>query len=193
MRLGLLVVLTAIVGGLVIPSVTAQGQVPGIDGRNWSTVWTCSNCKREIGRSAWPPLNCPHCNAKLLNGVEGGFKQPQPNAQNAPLARAIPQDEPPMSLQPGRGPPLPGAVGQTPVSPTPNAVNNVTVQGNWVMWTAFGIIGGAGLVIFLALIFWVVFLTNVSRSRTARPRRRRRPVLDDDDDDDDDRPRRRRR
>lgn len=105
----------------------------------------------------------------------------------------------PNGLQPADGPGV-----QTDWTPPPSVSPTPTVKkadGSWVMWTAFGIIGAAVMVMILAAIFWVVFLTNMSRSRTVRRAlrpRRRRPVRDDEDDeddedDDDDRPRRRRR
>jgi hypothetical protein len=85
-------------------------------------------------------------------------------------------------------------VWQTP--PASGTPAKKAVDTSWVTGVVFALIGFAALVIIAAAICWMVFLSNMLKSRTVRravnPRRTRRRARDYDDDDDDDRPRRRR-
>jgi DNA-directed RNA polymerase subunit RPC12/RpoP len=52
-----------------------QPQMPNM----METVWTCSRCGQELSRNtAAPPSRCPHCGAKIMNGVDSGPSTPSP-------------------------------------------------------------------------------------------------------------------
>jgi hypothetical protein len=41
-------------------------------GPRFERVWKCSRCGGELGRGLRPPDRCPHCGARIINGVPNG-------------------------------------------------------------------------------------------------------------------------
>ncbi|MCI0378045.1 MAG: hypothetical protein L0215_10585 [Gemmataceae bacterium] len=115
-------------------------------------VWQCTGCRGELGRGAFPPNQCPHCGARIINGIGGPntpinpggnppFNPPvflpnppmnplEVNAQeNPPLEQ--PPPNPPMEVQPPPFNPVGFPVGQNVVNPPQEAdgVNGYLILG----------------------------------------------------------------
>lgn len=132
-------------------------------------------------------------------GPPGGYggmnQQPVPVAPVEPemvIPRPNPGGDfnPPGGWQPANNPqgganPLPTPGWQTP--PASNPPVKKAIDTSWVTGVVFALIAFAALVIIAAAVCWMVFLSNMLRSRTVRravnPRRRRRPRRYDDDED----------
>jgi hypothetical protein len=150
-RVGLLGVAAVLLGGLVVPSVLAQfprgGQIPAPApnpgmrpqmpdfpaGPQVERVWTCTGCGKEIGRGNFPPGTCPHCNAKIVNGIGNGDKPAQPdNGGVVPnpggYGRQPGQVQPNPGLNPGGPPGGYGGMNQQ-QQPQPVPVTPVEPQG----------------------------------------------------------------
>lgn len=61
------------------PPVIQPPKIPTIE-----RIWTCSKCRAEIGRGAFPPGTCPNCGVRIINGV-GGPNPPGPNPMPPPF------------------------------------------------------------------------------------------------------------
>ena len=49
-------------------------------------IWQCTGCGGELGRGLTaPPSTCPHCGARIINGVGNGI--PQPGMGICPICR----------------------------------------------------------------------------------------------------------
>jgi hypothetical protein len=62
--------------GINPPGMNPPGMMPGGGGPTIVNVWTCEGCGGELGRGlSAPPSTCPHCGAKIINGVGNGIPQ----------------------------------------------------------------------------------------------------------------------
>jgi hypothetical protein len=66
--------------GMNPPGMNPPGMNPGglpNNGPVFENVWTCGKCGKELGRGlSAPPDRCPHCGARIINGVGNGVSQP---------------------------------------------------------------------------------------------------------------------
>jgi hypothetical protein len=117
-----------------IPEPRIPGGPGGLGGPLFENVWTCSGCKKEIGRGAFPPDTCPHCNARIINGMGNGDKP----ARNDDGGMMAPRMDPRGMGGEMRGPPAPapGVVGgdfiapEDPLVPLPNRRGGMGVEFN---------------------------------------------------------------
>lgn len=98
--------------GMNLPGMNPPGMnPPGMPGGGMTVqkIWTCSGCNKELGRGLTaPPSQCPHCGARILNGVGGGIPQPGMQGMNPPAMNPPAMNPPGMNL-PGVNPPgMPG-------------------------------------------------------------------------------------
>ena len=96
---------------------------PGMPGGGMTTVkvWTCTGCGQELGRGlSAPPNQCPHCGARIINGVGNGIPQPGMQGMNPPPMN--PGFNPPAMNPPIMNPPAfnPGGVDMNPPLPVMN-------------------------------------------------------------------------
>ena len=90
-------------------------------------VWTCSGCGKELGRGLTaPPDHCPHCGARIINGVGNGIRQPGMGGGVVPPNPTPPANPPGMvpTPPPGANPnPNPPQMNPPVVNPNPPAFN----------------------------------------------------------------------
>jgi hypothetical protein len=160
-------------------------------------IWTCSKCGAEVGRGDFPPATCPHCGARLLNGVGGGGRGPSgpPNnnfTPNGPQANTPPMNQPP-NTQPNPQPPVNNPVNipneQPPVGGfdrprTTTTTASTTSSGtdgedsnSWI-WIMVGIAGGALLLAVGAVVVFTIMRQVGDGAELAQDRRRRRRRLE---------------
>ncbi|MCI0638336.1 MAG: hypothetical protein L0Y72_13700 [Gemmataceae bacterium] len=48
-------------------------------------VWQCTGCRGELGRGAFPPNQCPHCGARIVNGIGGPNSPIKPGGNPPPF------------------------------------------------------------------------------------------------------------
>ena len=102
--------------------------------------WTCSGCKGNLGTGSFPPSRCPHCNARIINGVGsgsgigssnpgiGGYRPPNSNprfptnvkSSSGPGSTPPNTTPPPSNVAPGSSTP--------PANPNPAPPNNAPVN-----------------------------------------------------------------
>ena len=78
--------------------------MPGLGGApRIVKVWRCTGCGNEIGRGLnAPPSTCPHCGARIINGIGNGI--PQPGMGLNPTGPIIPPGFNPNPAAPGNPP-----------------------------------------------------------------------------------------
>jgi hypothetical protein len=133
----------------------------------FETVWTCSNCKKVLGRGGGMPAlaTCPNCGVRFINGT-----QPWDPARGNPPAEAprmLPPDPPAEAAAP------PAAPEDTP----PNASPATTTAGPKTRALVVGILLGGLVFGLIAVIGGALLIYHL-----AKPKRRtsRYPALDDD-------------
>lgn len=89
-------------------------------------VWTCSGCGKEIGRGlAFPPNTCPHCGARIINGVGNGVPQPGMGGSRSPSRPRTSNGSPPPATGPAAPPPAAAPAAEPPPVVAPNPPGDV--------------------------------------------------------------------
>ena len=167
-----------VIGG---PGIGGPGMVgPGIGGT--VTVWSCPNCKREVGRGNLPPAMVTCCGQTYVNGKSLGFGPPPVAPPTAPPV--VPPVTPAQPAPAPFVPPAAPAEANPPPPAAPPVFNNPVVAGVPASADASQAISsgsgklialGVGIVLVgLLMLGGVVFLVVQSqRSGAPAPRRRR--------------------
>lgn len=158
-------------------------------GPRFVDVWSCGNCKTELGRGAKPALDsCPRCGVRFVNGGAGGIPNfrstptPLPETGNsadpdlAPrgISRFAPGTPPGTSAPSTVLPPSSSETrdGSTPPSPSGDRSSEpISPFGALVLKVMISIFG----VLFLMGILGGITLIIIANRRQVSPRARRRP------------------
>jgi hypothetical protein len=186
------------------PNMNPPG-MPGLGGPRIVKVWRCTGCGGEIGRGLnAPPNTCPHCGARIVNGIGNGI--PQPGMGNNPTLPVTPPGFNPNPAGPVNPPEFnpvapPGAndvqpvVNAPPFNPNggnPSEVN--TGSGFKSDDSSSSSSGGARKALIIALVVGIIvvgvsillggtflMIYVMKRNGSSAPRRRRRRDEDYDD------------
>lgn len=139
-RITLLAVLAALGAAVILNDAQGQMRGPRIPrigprpvGPKIVKVWTCTGCGKEIGRGlAFPPNTCPHCGARIINGVGNGIPQAGMGGSRSPVGPRRSPNSPPPAAGPTNPPPAtnpnPNATPNPPAVAPPPPVENVPVS-----------------------------------------------------------------
>jgi hypothetical protein len=175
------------------PNMNPPG-MPGIGGPRIVKVWTCTGCGQELGRGLnAPPSTCPHCGARIVNGIGNGI--PQAGMGNRPTGPINPP-----GFNPAPPPDFNGAqpvVNAPPFIPNGGNPSDVNVGSNAGSGdSSSNTLGGArkGLIIALVIgilmvgvavlvggTFLLIYAMKGNGSSSSRRRRRRIDDYDDRD------------
>jgi hypothetical protein len=157
-------------------------------------VWTCTGCGQELGRGlSAPPDKCPHCGARIINGVGNGIPQPgaggmnlnpQPNPGFNPNPAVFPPNQPAINPNPpvvNLNPPVPNFTPPAGNVPDPtNAPGESTASSSGLSrGKIIALVVGVIIVGLSVLVGGTCLLIYTIKSGNSRPHPRRRPRRDD--------------
>jgi hypothetical protein len=182
---------------------------PGMMGPGIVKVWTCSGCGQELGRGlSAPPNTCPHCGARIINGVGNGIRQPgMPPGGMTPPANMPPANMPPGGMMPpnvnqppmnvpqfnpgdqpvnqpifnpppSNPPPIIGDSSPTTSSNSGDSTTSTAPRKGVLIALVIGVIV-VGISVLVGGTFLVIY--TMRNSNASKPQRRRRRVDDYDD------------